>query len=172
MPFVICHFKHVPNLQHNVIGSIHYARFLFHSSFTEFLKGHVICHLPFATCFLLILQISTLLTHTTHIYIEHTHTTDISKVHTHTSDISIVLTHTTNIFTVLTRTTDISTLLTHTTYISICSVPVDFLRTKFRVEHTKNDVISILMHKYTYTNMYIIKKIISSRFISCCDLTS
>ena len=28
------------------------------------------------------------------------------------------------------------------------------------------------MHKYTYTNMYIIKKIISSRFISCWDLTS
>ena len=37
--------------------------------------------------------------------------------------------------------------------------------------HTKkDDVISILMHKYTYTNMYIImiiKKIISCRFILC-----
>ena len=28
------------------------------------------------------------------------------------------------------------------------------------------------MHKYTYTNMYIIKKIISCRFILCLDLTS
>ena len=38
------------------------------------------------------------------------------------------------------------------------SVPVDFLRPKFRVAHTKHDVISILMNKYTYINMYIIKK--------------
>ena len=45
------------------------------------------------------------------------------------------------------------------------SVPVDFLRPKFRVAHTKDDVISILMLKYTNTNMYIIKKIISCRFI-------
>ena len=52
------------------------------------------------------------------------------------------------------------------------SVPVDFLRPKFRVAHTKDDVISILMHKYTYTNMYIIKKIISCRFILCWDITS
>ena len=36
------------------------------------------------------------------------------------------------------------------------SVPVDFLRSKFRVAHTKHDVISILMNKYTYINMYII----------------
>ena len=45
------------------------------------------------------------------------------------------------------------------------SVPVDFLCPKFRVAHTKDD--GILMHKYTYTNMYIIKKIISCRFILC-----
>ena len=45
------------------------------------------------------------------------------------------------------------------------SVPVDFLRPKFRVAHTKGDVISILMHKYTYKNMHIIKMIISYRFI-------
>ena len=48
----------------------------------------------------------------------------------------------------------------------------DFLHLKFRVAHTKDDVISILMHKYTYTNMYIIKKIISCRFILCWDITS
>ena len=47
------------------------------------------------------------------------------------------------------------------------SVPVDFLRPKFRVAHTKDDIIRILMHKYTHTNMYIIKKIISRRFILC-----
>ena len=47
------------------------------------------------------------------------------------------------------------------------SVPVDFLRPKFRVAHTKHDVISILMNKYTYINMYIIKKIISCIFILC-----
>ena len=41
------------------------------------------------------------------------------------------------------------------------SVPVDFLRPKFRVAHTKHDVISILMNEYTYINMYFIKKIIS-----------
>ena len=41
------------------------------------------------------------------------------------------------------------------------SVPVDFLRPKFRVAHTKHEVISILMNKYTYINMYIIKKILS-----------
>ena len=29
---------------------------------------------------------------------------------------------------------------------SLGSVPVDFLRPKFRVAHTKDDVISILMH--------------------------
>ena len=52
------------------------------------------------------------------------------------------------------------------------SIPVDFLRPKFRIAHTKDDVISILMHKYTYTNMYIIKKIISCRFILCWDITS
>ena len=52
------------------------------------------------------------------------------------------------------------------------SVPVDFLRPKFWVAHTKDDVISILMHKYTYTNMYIIKKIISCRFILCWDIAS
>ena len=54
----------------------------------------------------------------------------------------------------------------------IGSVPVDFLRPKLRVAHTKDDVISILMHNYTYTNMYIIKKIISCRFILCWDITS
>ena len=47
------------------------------------------------------------------------------------------------------------------------SVPVDFLRPKFRVAHTKHDVISILMNKYTYINMYIIKKIMSCIFILC-----
>ena len=47
------------------------------------------------------------------------------------------------------------------------SVPVDFLRPKFRVAHTKHDVISILINKYTYINMYIIKKIISYIFILC-----
>ena len=47
------------------------------------------------------------------------------------------------------------------------SVPVDFLRPKFRVAHTKDDVISILMHKYTYANMYIINKITSCRFFLC-----
>ena len=47
------------------------------------------------------------------------------------------------------------------------SVPVDFLRPKFRVAHTKHDVISILMNEYTYINMYIIKKIISCIFILC-----
>ena len=52
------------------------------------------------------------------------------------------------------------------------SVPVDFLRPKFRVAHTKDDVISILMHKYTYTIMYIIKKIISCGFILYWDLAS
>ena len=30
------------------------------------------------------------------------------------------------------------------------SVPVDFLRPNFRVAHTKHDIISILMNKYTY----------------------
>ena len=45
------------------------------------------------------------------------------------------------------------------------TVPVDFLHPKFRVAHTKHDVISILMNKYTYINMYIIKKIISCKFI-------
>ena len=52
------------------------------------------------------------------------------------------------------------------------SVPVDFLRPKFRVAHTKDDVISFLMHIYTNTNMYIIKKIISCRFILFWDITS
>ena len=52
------------------------------------------------------------------------------------------------------------------------SVPVDFLRPKFRVAHTKHDVISILMNKYTYTNMYIIKKIMSCIFILCWDITA
>ena len=52
------------------------------------------------------------------------------------------------------------------------SVPVDFLRPKFRVVHTKHDVISILMNKYTYINMYIIKKIISCIFILCWDITA
>ena len=52
------------------------------------------------------------------------------------------------------------------------SVPVDFLRPKFRVTHTKDDIISILMHKYIYTNMYIIKMIFSCRFILCWDITS
>ena len=33
-----------------------------------------------------------------------------------------------------------------------------FLRPKFRVAHTKHDVISILMNEYTCINMYIIKK--------------
>ena len=47
------------------------------------------------------------------------------------------------------------------------SVPVDFLRPKFRVAHTKHDVISILMNKYTYINMYIIKKMMSCIFILC-----
>ena len=51
------------------------------------------------------------------------------------------------------------------------SVPVDFLRPKFKVAHTKDDVISILMHKYTYTNVYIIKKVIYCRFILCWDIT-
>ena len=41
------------------------------------------------------------------------------------------------------------------------SVPDDFLRPKFRVGHTEDDVIRILINKYTYINMYIIKKIIS-----------
>ena len=52
------------------------------------------------------------------------------------------------------------------------SVPVDFLRPKFGVAHTKHDVISILMNKYTYINMYIIKKIISCIFILCWDITA
>ena len=52
------------------------------------------------------------------------------------------------------------------------SVFVDFLRPKFRVAHTKHDVISILMNKYTYMNMYIIKKIISCIFILCWDITA
>ena len=47
------------------------------------------------------------------------------------------------------------------------SVPVDFLRPKFRVAHTKHDIISILMNEFTYINMYIIKKIISCIFILC-----
>ena len=54
----------------------------------------------------------------------------------------------------------------------IGSVPVDFLRPKFRVVHTKHDVISILMNKYTYINMYIIKKILSCIFILCWDITA
>ena len=50
------------------------------------------------------------------------------------------------------------------------SVPVDFLRPKFRVAHTKHDVISILMNEYTYLNMYIINPlpfiwVISGHFI-------
>ena len=52
------------------------------------------------------------------------------------------------------------------------SVPVEFLRPKFRVAHTKHDVISILMNKYTYINMYIIKKIMSCIFILCWDITA
>ena len=51
-------------------------------------------------------------------------------------------------------------------------VPVDFLRPKFRVPHTKHDVISILMKEYTYINMYNIKKIISCIFILCWDITA
>ena len=39
------------------------------------------------------------------------------------------------------------------------------LRTKVKVVHTKHDVISILIDKYTYKNMNIIKKIISCIFI-------
>ena len=57
-------------------------------------------------------------------------------------------------------------------YGDLGSVPVDFLRPKFWVAHTEDDIISILMHKYTYTNMYIIKKIICCRFILCSDITS
>ena len=56
--------------------------------------------------------------------------------------------------------------------LTIGSVPVDFLRPKFRVAHTKRYVISSLMNKYTYINMYIIKKIISCRFILCWDITA
>ena len=52
------------------------------------------------------------------------------------------------------------------------SVPVGFLHSKFRVAHTKDDVISILMNKYTYINMYIIKKIISCIFILCWDIAA
>ena len=52
------------------------------------------------------------------------------------------------------------------------SVPVNFLRPRFRVAHTKHDFISILMNKYTYINMYIIKKIISCIFILCWDITA
>ena len=52
------------------------------------------------------------------------------------------------------------------------SVPADFLRPKFRVAHSKHDVISILINKYTYINMYIIKKIISCIFILCWDITA
>ena len=46
-------------------------------------------------------------------------------------------------------------------------VPVDFLGSKFRVVQTKHDVISNLINQHTYVNMYIIKKIKSSRFIVC-----
>ena len=53
------------------------------------------------------------------------------------------------------------------TTVYLGSVPVDVLRPKFRVAQTKHDVISILMNKYTYINMYIIKKIISCIFILC-----
>ena len=52
------------------------------------------------------------------------------------------------------------------------SVHVDFLRPKFRVAHTKHDVISILMNEYSYINMYIIKTIISCIFILCWDITA
>ena len=52
------------------------------------------------------------------------------------------------------------------------SVPFDFLRPKFRVAHTKHDVMSILMNKYTYINMYIIKKIISCIFILYWGITA
>ena len=52
------------------------------------------------------------------------------------------------------------------------SVSVDFLRPKFRVAHTKHDVISILMNEYTYINMYIIKMKISCIFILCWDITA
>ena len=52
------------------------------------------------------------------------------------------------------------------------SVPVDFLRPKFRVAHKKHDIISILMKKYTYLNMYIIKMMISCKFILCLDITA
>ena len=54
----------------------------------------------------------------------------------------------------------------------IGSVPVDFLRPKFRVAHTKHDVISILMNEYTYRNMYIIKKVMFCIFILCWDITA
>ena len=47
------------------------------------------------------------------------------------------------------------------------SVPVDFLRPKFRVAHTKHDVIGILINEYTYINMYIIKNVILCLFILC-----
>ena len=57
--------------------------------------------------------------------------------------------------------------ISHHLHKSHGSVPVDFLRPKFRVAHTKHDVINILMNKYTYINMYIIKKIISCIFILC-----
>ena len=57
-------------------------------------------------------------------------------------------------------------------YYPLGSVPVDFLRHKFRVAHTKQDVISILINKYTYINMSIIKKIISCIFILCWDITA
>ena len=52
------------------------------------------------------------------------------------------------------------------------SVPVEFLRPKFRVAHTKHDVICILMNKYTYINMYINKKIISCIFILRWNITA
>ena len=52
------------------------------------------------------------------------------------------------------------------------SVSVNLLRPKIRFAHTKHDVISILMNKYTYINMYSIKKIISCIFILCWDITA
>ena len=51
------------------------------------------------------------------------------------------------------------------------SVSIDFLRPKFGFARTKNDVISISMNKYNYTNMYIIEKTISCSFILCSDIT-
>ena len=151
----------------NILHQVEAAKIKYNLT-TEFLKGHAICHLQFATSHLLLAichlpfatcsfssyrytnalihttDISTLLTHTTKISIVHTHTTDISTIHTQPTYISIVHTHTTDISIVLTHATDISIVHTYTTYI----LTIHTHNTDISIVHTHISDISIV-HTHT-----------------------